>query len=122
MNGTFNSSDVLEEFETGQDFWTLIEYTNYFFYSLVFLIGIIGNTIVIYVILSPICCNSKSNRDHFGYHNQAHFYTNHTNAHSPAVRKKSIRTRSAGSSLRKPKASNVNEDILNLEKKLVNLK
>lgn len=97
------------------DFQTLskiIDYTSYFFYTSIFLFGITGNSVVIYVLLSPICCGSKSNRDHFGYNAAptSHFYN------SPvAKRKSSFRTKST-STLRRSKAFNNNEEITAVDK------
>ena len=125
---TVNSTDF-DSYDNMSHIWSIMEYTNYLFYSLIFFVGIIGNIVVIYVILSPICCNNRSNRDHFG-NNQAHFIANHnTNTmyqNSPGPRRKSVRTRSvnSGSSFRKPNRNpnNINnEDVLNAENKLLKI-
>ena len=56
LNFTNSSSISLED----DSFWErnlmpIIEYTSYFFYSIIFLIGLTGNSVVIYVLLNSVC-------------------------------------------------------------------
>ena len=60
---TLNMSNMMEEFSAFDQF--LIDHLTYFdkalyvIYSLIFLLGITGNIIVIYVLISSICINKK---------------------------------------------------------------
>lgn len=60
------SNSTFEQNLEDDSFWNknmmlIIESTSYFFYSIIFLIGITGNSIVIYVLLNSVCSSQKYN-------------------------------------------------------------
>lgn len=60
LNFTNTSLINLED----DSFWVrnlmpIIEYTSYFFYSIIFLIGLTGNSVVIYVLLNSVCLSAR---------------------------------------------------------------
>jgi len=87
-----------------------IDYTSYIFYTSIFLLGITGNSIVIYVLLKPIFCGSKTNREYFAYNNQL---TSQFHQNSPAVKRNaSLGHKKFQSSLRRSPPFNNNEEIV----------
>lgn len=59
-----NLTSSLDELDESDSFWSkymmfINESTSYFFYSIIFLIGITGNSVVIYVLLNSICSPNK---------------------------------------------------------------
>ncbi len=84
-----------------------IDYTSYIFYTSIFLLGITGNSIVIFVLLKPIVCGSKSNRDYFAYNNQ--LISNFQNSPS-FTRATSRRRKNFQSTLMRSTTLNNNED------------
>ena len=108
-NVTNISVESLAENSIDYEFLSLfIDYTSYIFYTSIFLLGITGNSIVIFVLLKPIFCGSKTNREYFAYNHQlsSHFQN------SPAVKRNtSLGRRTFQSSLRRSTAFNNNEEI-----------
>lgn len=55
-----NHTDYLEDDQSW--FMPIIEHTSYFFYTIIFIVGLTGNSIVIYVLLSSVCFSTRSSQ------------------------------------------------------------